>query len=207
MLSYRVLPTGALTLLRRLMKEDFLAGARLVGGTALALQYGHRVSIDLDFFGQIPDDGESLREILRPYGEVRVVKESAHIKIYTVDGLKVDFVDYNPRYLWVDEPIVEDGIRLASDKDIAAMKVLAIHGRGSKKDFIDLYFILQRYTMAEVLDFYRAKYPDHSDFAALRSLAYFDDADAQAPPKMLLPATWEEIKECIRQKVTEYRLQ
>ena len=205
MLSYTVLPPGALTLLHQLMQADVLAQARLVGGTALALQYGHRLSVDLDFFGQIPDEGEKLRVILRQCGEVRVIKESPHIKTYIARGIKVDFVDYDPRYLWVDEPIVEDGIRLASDKDIAAMKVLAIHGRGSKKDFIDLYFILQHYTMAEVLDFYRAKYPDHSDFAALRSLAYFDDAEAQSPPRMLIPATWEEMKSHILRAVADYK--
>ena len=134
-----------------------------------------------------------------------MLKESAHIKTYVVKGIKVDFVDYNPRYLWADEPIVEDGIRLATDKDIAAMKVLAIHGRGSKKDFIDLYFTLQHYTMAEMHDFYRAKYPGHSDFAALRSLAYFDDADAQSSPRMLCPTTWEEMKNCILRAVAEYK--
>ena len=134
------------------MQQDLFAPMRLVGGTALALQYGHRQSVDLDMFGPVQFDSLEMRQVLNPLGKLTVVKETSNIKIYLLDGIKVDFVNY--AYPWIDNAIEEEGIRLASDKDIAAMKINAIEGRGSKKDFIDLYFLLKHYTLQEILDFY-----------------------------------------------------
>ena len=94
-----------------------------------------------------------------------------------------------------------DGLTLATPPDIAAMKVNAIEGRGSKKDFIDLYYLLQRYTLAEILDFYKQKYPEHSVFRALMSMSYFDDADVQPTPRMFGNVSWNEMKESIRSQV------
>lgn len=115
-----------------------------------------------------------------------------NIKIYLLDGIKVDFVNYN--YPWIDDAVEEGGIRLASDKDIAVMKINAIEGRGSKKDFIDLYFLLKHYTLQEIFDFYCRKYPENSIFRAILSLSYFDDADAQMMPVMFADSSWEDIK-------------
>lgn len=84
------------------------------------------------------------------------------------------------------------------------MKVNAIEGRGTKKDFIDMYFLLQHYTLDEILSFYQKKYPEHSVFRALMSLAYFEDADSQFMPRMFSTITWEEMKVCICDKVRIY---
>lgn len=84
------------------------------------------------------------------------------------------------------------------------MKVNAIEGRGSKKDFIDIYCLLQHYTLQEILDYYQQKYPEHSLFRALMSLSYFDDAEEQLMPKMFLQASWEDIKQAIRHHVERY---
>lgn len=124
MLQYSALDNKTLGMLKQLMRKDFLSSARLVGGTALALQYGHRKSIDLDFFGFIEDDAEHLKDILRTLGNIRIIKESANIKQYIVNGVKMVFINYP--YPWIDMPVEEDGIRLASDKDISAMKINAI---------------------------------------------------------------------------------
>lgn len=97
-----------------------------------------------------------------------------------------------------------DGLILATPPDIAAMKVNAIEGRGSKKDFIDLYYLLQRYTLAEILDFYKQKYPEHSVFRALMSMSYFDDADMQPTPRMFTNVSWDEMKEYILAQVQQY---
>ena len=169
MLSYKTVEPHTLELLKKLTKEPFFAETRLVGGTALALQYGHRMSIDLDFFGNIEDDNIAIREILNNIGTISVFKETTNIKIYSINGIKVDFVNYS-RYAWIDSAIEEDGLRLASPKDIAAMKINAIEGRGTKKDFIDMYFLLQHYTFEEILAFYANKYPENSLFRALMSL-------------------------------------
>lgn len=202
MLSYSTVEPHTLELLKMLMREPPLADMRLVGGTALALQYGHRASVDLDFFGKLNTDNLSLYGIISHIGDCRVVKESRNINVYFIDGIKVDFVNYS--YPWIDCPVVEDGIRLASSKDIAAMKINAIEGRGTRKDFIDIYFLLQHYSLSEILSFYESKYPEHSIFRGLMSLTYFDDAEEQIPPKMFKGIDWEDIKAFIREKVDEY---
>ena len=81
------------------------------------------------------------------------------------------------------------------------MKVNAIEGRGTRKDFIDLYFLLQHYSLKEILDFYEKKYPEHSLFRALMSLSYFDDAEKQMMPKMLVQKKWEEMKVSIMEAI------
>jgi predicted nucleotidyltransferase component of viral defense system len=202
MLSYKTIEPHTLELLKSLCSEDKLSQTRLVGGTALALQYGHRTSVDLDFFGSLPDDNEETKDILRNIGKFSVIKESTNIKIYLLDDIKIDFVNY--RYKWIDKPIIEDGIRLASPKDIAAMKINAVEGRGTKKDFIDMYFLLHHYSMKEIIDFYIAKYPENSTFRALMSLSYFDDAEEQIMPKMFSDISWDNIKSYILSSIANY---
>lgn len=202
MLRYGTLAAPALTLLRSLMQEALLTGARLVGGTGLALQYGHRVSYDLDFFGDIPDDSQEIERMLQRYGVVTVLKGSGRVKVYQVDGIKVDLVSYD--YPWIAAPVVEDGLTIASDKDIAAMKVHAIQNRGSKKDFIDLYCLLQRYTLREIIGFYKTKFRDYSVFRALLSLNYFADAEQQTAPPTFFDFDWEHTKDFISQCVTDF---
>lgn len=204
MLLYQTVESHTLELLKKLSHESFLSEARLVGGTALALQYGHRISIDLDFFGNIEDDNETIKETLTHIGKLSVIKESKNIKIYLLDGIKIDFVNY--RYNWLDLAIEEDGIRLASPKDIAAMKINAIEGRGTKKDFIDVYFLLQHYSLEDILNFYADKYPENSQFRALMSLTYFEDAETQFIPKMLIEIEWDKVKHFITNKVATLSL-
>lgn len=200
MLSYKVVEPHTLELLKKLSQETFLSKARLVGGTALALQYGHRMSIDLDFFGDIENDSETIRETLSDLGSLSIIKETTNIKIYLVNGIKVDFVNY--KYPWIDSVIEEDGLHLASPKDIAAMKINAVEGRGTKKDFIDMYFLLQHYTLKEILTFYAEKYPENSQFRALMSLSYFEDAENELTPKMFVNIGWDDMKQFILNKVT-----
>lgn len=203
MLSYSTVEPDTLELLKQLMKKPQLKGMRLVGGTALALQYGHRMSIDLDFFGKLEtEDTEELHNIIKDTGEIKVIKKSKNINIFLINGIKVDFVNYS--YPWIDKCITENGLRLASPKDIAAMKINAIEGRGTRKDFIDIYFILKHYTLEDVISFYTNKYPEHSIFRALMSLSYFEDAEKQIPPRMFKDVSWEEIKDYIYKEVRKY---
>lgn len=201
MLSYQTVDSHTLELLRQLSVVPEFSAMRLVGGTSLALQYGHRSSVDLDFFGTF-DSELSFSSILRSYGRLAIVKETSKIKVYLLDGIKVDFVHYD--YPWLESPLQVDGLTLATPPDIAAMKVNAIEGRGSKKDFIDLYYLLQRYTLVEILDFYEQKYPEHSVFRALMSMSYFDDADMQPTPRMFANVSWNEVKEYIQSQVRQY---
>ena len=200
MLSFRTIVPHTLELLRHLMAEPYLQGCRLVGGTSLALQYGHRSSVDLDVFGDVPDDDLALLDILEPFGTVQGQKTSKYIKSFVVDNVKVDFVNYS-HYPWIDEAVAEDGLRLASPKDIAAMKIYAIQNRGSKKDFIDMYFLLQHFTLDEILGFYSQKYPNYSMFRTRMSLTYFEDAEGQECPKMWVDVDWKTVKEAISNAV------
>ena len=200
MLSFRTIEPHTLELLKHLMGAPYLQDCRLVGGTALALQYDHRSSVDLDVFGDVPDDDQALLDILENFGKVQGHKTTKYIKSFVVDNIKVDFVNYS-RYPWIDEVVAEDGLRLASPKDIAAMKTYAIQNRGSKKDFIDLYFLLQHFTLEEILGFYSQKYPNYSMFRTRMALTYFEDAEGQECPKMWVDVDWEKVKESIAQTV------
>ena len=140
MLSFQTVLPDTLELLKVLMQQSLLKDMRLVGGTSLALQYGHRRSVDLDFFGQTTEDVDELTVMMRECSK-DMIKGSCtkRIKTYFLNGVKVDVVNYD--YKWIDDVVEEDGLRLASPKDIAAMKVNAVMGRGTKKDFIDVYFL------------------------------------------------------------------
>ena len=202
MLSYQTIEPHTLELLRQLMAALPLRQTRLVGGTALALQYGHRSSVDLNFFGKVEATTEELSQILGELGTVSLFGQGKMIKGFAVDDVRIDIVNYE--YPWLEEAIVEDEIRLASPVDIAAMKVYAIENRGSRKDFIDMYFLLKHYSLDEILSFYKRKYPEHSEFVALRSLTYFEDAETFAMPKMYVNFDWEELKRFIIAKVNKY---
>lgn len=204
MLSIQTIHPNTLELLKKLASQPELAQTRLVGGTALALQYGHRQSIDLDFFGALPEDKDELVEMTRRVGNVLVTNRSKMIVQTVVNQVKVDFVDYS-RYAWIDDPVQGDGFLLASDKDIAAMKVNAIIGRGTRKDFIDLYVLLQHYSLTEILEFYKQKYPEFSEYRALLSMTYFEDAEMQDMPKMFIEIPWDEMKSTIIKAVKDYQ--
>lgn len=200
MLQYQTIEPGTLQLLKSLQALPLLQGLRLLGGTALALQLGHRKSVDLDLFGDFSAEGIEIRDTLEEQFSVSVIKESKNIKIYQVDGIKVDLVNYS-RYPWIDNPIEEDGITLAGIKDIAAMKVAAIIGRGTKKDFIDMNRLLRIYSLKEILDMYMLKYPDGSLFIAMKSLSYFEDAESDPMPFMFDEIDWGVVKASIREAI------
>ena len=202
MFQYQTIEPGTLQLLKQLQELPLLKGSRLVGGTALALQLGHRKSVDLDLFGGIDASSEEIREALSMSHSITVVKESRNINIYLIDGIKVDFVNY--KYAWIDKAVEEDTIILAGIKDIAAMKIAAVVGRGTKKDFIDLYFLLRQYSLQEILQLYLQKYPDGSLFIALKSLSYFEDAEPDPMPVMFEKVNWEDVKARIKQAVASF---
>ena len=186
MLFLETIAPSTLSLLKRLQALDHLAETRLVGGTALALQLGHRISVDLDIFGKW-DYAEDLTEIFSAVGDVE--KESGtpngKMSFFYIDGVKVDCVAYD-MYKWLESPVVEDGVRLAGIKDIAAMKVNAITNRGTRKDFVDMARLLDDYSISDIFGWYREKYPLANPALAMRSLSYFADAETMPMPKMLI---------------------
>ena len=145
MLHLETIEPATLVLLKRLQALPVLAETRLVGGTALALQLGHRTSIDLDIFGKW-DYSEDLAAALSRVGKVEKESESSSGKMafFFIDDVKVDCVSYE-EYKWLDPPVEETGVRLAGVRDIAAMKINAVTNRGTRKDFVDV----MRYALGE----------------------------------------------------------
>lgn len=203
MLHTETVSTELLELLGRLMQLDALSELRLVGGTALALQLGHRNSIDIDLFGELKVDKLKLTELLNTFSTTKFLGGSSSINIYMIDGIKVDIVRYP--YPWLQDAILENGYRLAGLKDIAAMKIAAITQRGSKKDFIDLYFLLKKMGLKQILEWYLQKITDGNQWMAIRSLTYFEDANKQPMPDMYFDITWGQMKASIRDAVLEYQ--
>ena len=189
-----------LRIIQQLQQMPLLQNSRLVGGTALALQLGHRNSIDLDFFGEFQN---SYIDFLNTFNNERLTVNSLQntksIHIFEIEGVKVDIVNYP--YKWLEDPIEDDGIKLSGLKDIASMKLAAITNRGTKKDFIDMYFLLQHFSLNEMLGYYKTKYNTNSIYNVIRSLVYFADAENDPMPKMYIPVIWDEVKSVIKESV------
>ena len=185
-----VLPC-TLDLLKSILAVPAMRNVRLVGGTALALHFGHRKSIDLDLFGSFAPD-TSMRSLLLQAGRSADGAESGAVQALKVDGVKVDFVNYP--YPWLQDAVCADGIVLADLQDIAAMKLSAAANRGRKKDFIDIAFLLDKFSLKEMFDFYVRKFSLSEFSFALRGLTYFDDAEDDPMPEMVAHATWDGVK-------------
>lgn len=192
MLQLKTVDRKTLDLIIQLMKIPELKDFRLVGGTALALQFGHRKSIDIDLFGKTLFADLDLPSIFTSFSTVINTLDTKHIKTFIINDVKVDMVSYP--YNWLEIDIKEKGIRMASPKDIAAMKINAINNRGSKKDFFDLNQLLQKFTLKSIIDFYLEKYPNGSQFMALKSITYFEDAEEEDDPEILNQTTWADVK-------------
>jgi len=150
-------------------------------------------------FGARPFEKDEILELLSGIGDCRPIQQTKNILILNIDGVKVDFVNY--KYPLIQELKLEAGIRLIDLPDIAAMKLGAITGRGRKRAFINLYFLLQQYSLKALLAFYNQKYPDGAEFLVARSLTYFEDADGDEDLHLFLRANWSEVKKTITQEV------
>lgn len=202
MLQTQTVAPELVELLMKLMNEETFEGFALAGGTALALQLGHRNSVDIDMFGHSEINSTLFYDKLSHFGEVTERQSSQNIYISEINKIKVDFVNYS-RFSQIDEIIEIDGIRMFTPKEIAAMKLNAIAGRGSRKDFIDLYFLLKTFSLEEMIDFYRQKYTDSSEFMMLKSLSYFEDADSQFEPQVFQEFDWNECKKLILSEINK----
>ena len=200
MLQTATVEQSTLVLLKQLQQLPLLSDCRLVGGTALALQLGHRHSVDLDFFGQVEVDAQVVVHELEEQFDVFIENQSKRVTVFKINGVKVDVVNYP--FEWLEPPIEIEGVKMAGLKDIAAMKLEAVTNRGTKKDFVDVYFLLQHFTLQQMLDLYKKKFIRGSVFNVIRSLVYFEDAEKYVMPNMLTPLKWNEVKDFIKHTVT-----
>jgi hypothetical protein len=177
----------------------FIRRFYLAGGTGLALHLGHRFSVDLDFFSPIPDAvGPGERAILRAAFDdatLAVSLDQDMTFVATWRGVGVSFFRLT-LYPLVQEPMMVEGVPLATVEEIGAMKLAAIMSRGTRKDYVDLYCILQRTTLERLFEVAAVKYARVRTFAvsAMRALAYFADAEATPMPQMIERASWATMK-------------
>lgn len=189
MLCFDAIPEPVRALLVRLAGKVTLADFALGGGTSLALRFGHRWSVDLDFFTQETFVPERLFENLG-LGSATITGLSTNSLTVDADGVKLDFLRHGYPELAPVERI--DGVILVSLPDMAAMKLNAIANRGSKKDFFDLVELLKYLPIQKMLGFFGTKYPSTDPFTVIRSLAWFDDAESEPDPVALNGLTWGE---------------
>jgi len=201
----KVLPAEAWAVVKLLKRTDLLDGWILAGGTALALQLGHRISVDLDFFRHEDFQVAPLRQALAHLGKLEVPSMATDTLHCRLDDIRLTFLRSEVPFL--HEPVPYRGLHLADVRDIAAMKVIAVAGRGAKKDFIDLYAYLEAgASFPDLMAVVQQRYRD-TDFNVmhlLRSLVYFDDAEAEPMPKMLSKASWPEIRRRLEREVRDW---
>ena len=182
MLYKNTIESKIFELLERLMGDEKFNDFHLAGGTALALQIGHRASIDLDLFSLKNFDFDDLNQYLKAnYEFMDSYFEKNTLKGF-IEGIKIDFLTH--AYPLVAPIITEDSVRLYDTKDIAAIKLNAIIHNGTRvKDFVDIAWLSSVMPLSEMLDAYETKYRSNY-FIALKSLLYFDDIDFNEPIKM-----------------------
>ncbi|MCM1532006.1 MAG: nucleotidyl transferase AbiEii/AbiGii toxin family protein [Bacteroides sp.] len=197
MLHTEVVEGTTLELLKRLQAEKELQEFCLAGGTALSLYMGHRYSVDLDLFTPRPFDNEALADFLKTKYGFEPGWMSRNTLKGTIAGVKIDCIRHGYPHL---APYCEDeGIRLYSEEDIIAMKLSAITDNGTRmKDFIDIAYLSTRFSLVEMLGFYRKKFSEDS-VRALKSLTYFNDVDTTENIALIHgDFNWEAIEQRLR---------
>ncbi|OGD65387.1 hypothetical protein A3F08_01780 [Candidatus Berkelbacteria bacterium RIFCSPHIGHO2_12_FULL_36_9] len=178
-------------LLAALSKNELIKKAYLAGDTALALQLGHRISVDLDFFTNAKFSVDSTINSLNKISKFTLERRDWQTIIGYFEKIKFSLFYYEHKL--ISKPIDYQGIKLAHIKDIAAMKINAVADRGLKRDFIDLYFIMQTdLDLKHIIELYDKKYAKLkiNKLHILKSLTYFVDADDEKMPKMLKDVSW-----------------
>jgi hypothetical protein len=193
-------PANVQGILARLGAEEALEGTYLAGGTALALYFGHRISMDLDFFRTALDEEIVLAELHRRH-VISVISKGRGTLHLHVEGVKVSLLEYPYPVLFPYEDF--QGLPLADPRDIACMKLSAIAGRGSKRDFVDCYMLANRFGLSPLLDLFKSKYSGihYNLIHVMKSLTYFEDADKEPMPNMLADLSWEQVKAFFLQAV------
>ncbi|MFA6295069.1 MAG: nucleotidyl transferase AbiEii/AbiGii toxin family protein [Candidatus Paceibacterota bacterium] len=188
-------------LLDKLSKVSWLSDFYLAGGTGLALQIGHRISVDLDFFTEKEFNEIDLISKLSSIGDLEVIQRSSQSITGTLDEVKFSFLGY--KYPILNSCMEHNGVRIASIEDIACMKLDALSSRGTKRDFIDLYFIAKKIPMTSILELFEQKYATvkYNMMHIKKSMVYFDDTKDDPTPNMIIPVEWEDIKKFFAEQV------
>ncbi len=176
----------------------------LAGGTALALQIGHRISVDLDFFTQEVFDENEIAEKLQSEQYFSERRRGWRTVLGNIGETSVSLFYY--KYPLIDKTTEFEGLSIAGLKDITAMKIAAIADRGTRRDFVDLYFLSKKFSLRQMLGFYDEKYKTLKEnfYTISIALGYFEDAEQELEmPKMIAKVKWEEVKDFFKKEVLE----
>lgn len=205
MLREESVDRSTLELLRQLQQKEYLKGFYLVGGTALALIMGHRKSIDLDLFSSFNFESVQLLDNLSADFSFALFFSANNTLKGSINQIKVDILAH--RYPLVCDPVMIENINILSVEDIAAMKLNAIAVSGQRvKDFIDLYFLLEIFSIEEMIGFYKMKYAQFNEANVLKSLCWFEDVDLSDWPVLLKSPKlrWETIRKTLTDATRQY---
>jgi len=183
-------------------------GVYLAGGTALALQIGHRSSVDFDLYTPKSfKKGELLRIFRERFYDLKVIRDQEDTFEFNVKGIHISNFYYP--YKLLKKPLNWKGVLIASAEDIAAMKILAISQRGKRRDFIDMYYLISMFGLGPILEMTERKFPEFDIYNGLRGLIFFSDADEDREVKRVKVfgrgPSWKKIKKFIEKKVFEYQ--
>ena len=190
-----VLPADSAGAADELASRSVLEDFYLAGGTGLALHFGHRRSVDLDLFRETEFASAELRDRLRGLEALRKMETAPGTVHLQLHGVKVSFLHYPYPLLF---PLRQfDHIAVADPRDIACMKLDAIANRGSRRDFVDLYLAAKTYGLREIFDWFATKYASvsYSRTHLFKALTYFEDAEQEPMPDMLVPLEWTDVKQ------------
>jgi len=201
MLHKETVEAGTLDLIKRLMADPELLDFFMVGGTALSLLIGHRISIDIDLFTEKDFDAGLLRRHLEQNQQMTDAKVIGNGVFGFINDVKIDIIAH--KYPLVRPLQVTDGIRIVSLEDIGAMKLNAIAGSGNRlKDFVDIYYLLEHRPFKSLGNAYEQKYPNVNIKIAGNSLLYFNDIDHSVPVKLMNgKVEWNKIGKRLHQAV------
>lgn len=199
MLHFDAVPDSVRNLLMLLAPLAALGDFSLGGGTSLALRFGHRLSVDLDFFTTGEFDTGQLADQLGMTGAT-IVNRAPNSLTLDVQGTKLDFLRHAYPLLAPPEEI--EGVRLLSLPDVAAMKLNATANRGAKKDFFDLGELQRHHPLPAMLEWFETKYRSADRFTVIRSLGWFEDAELEPDPVSLNGSDWQIVKTQLRSMVS-----
>ena len=197
--------TETYELIVTLQSKPYLNNFVLVGGTALALQLGHRTSTDIDLFTTQKPDTNILAELLKNDFNADIKATYVFAVFGFINNIKTDIVYKKSHQL--QNPITVNNIQMASLEDLAAMKLETVNNRGKLRDFVDIYILLQHFSMKQMFEFWSFKFDNPNWDSLFRSLHYFEDAQLEPELKWFFKFDWNKIKKDIMAATKKIRIE
>ena len=195
--------------LNKILSISIINSFYLAGGTGLALNLGHRRSYDFDFFNPEFFNEDMILQKMQGLKNIELVSKEKHTLHIIINGVKISFLGYKYPLLFPlnDMKIGDNSIlKIADIREIACMKISAISSRGSKRDFVDLYMVAKEISLSELLTLYKKKYSltPHNNVHIFKSLMYFDNAEDEPMPDMLVPLSWKIVKDYFTKEIPKF---